>query len=158
MLTPRLEFNEIQTSKRSTYRKKVAAMKKATGPGEGSSTLADASMMSMASHDEGDASTLRDAASADGGAGGSGQPRVSKKPRIDPSRDSSRMDIDDHDPSDAESAPDDAEDDEDEDDEVEEEEEEEDEEDAADEENGADEDDERAARDEDEALDDEDSE
>lgn len=125
-------------------------MKKAANTGEGSSVMADASMVSAA--DETDASVLHGDREEDGPS----QPRVSKKPRIDPSREDSRMELDnqDHDPSDAETTPEDPEEEEDDEEEVEEEEEEEEE---AEDDNEGD-DDERVARDEDEALDDEDSE
>jgi len=149
LTSPAVEFNEIQTSKRSTYRKKVAAMKKAANTGEGSSMMADASMVSAA--DETDLPV-------DHEEDGVGQPRVSKKPRIDPSREDPHVELDDqdHEPSDAETTPEEPEEEEDDEEEVEEEEEEGEEEEAEEDDEGHD--GERVARDEDEALDDEDSE
>jgi len=150
-----VEFNEVQTSKRSTYRKKVAAMKKA-GPSGGNSSIApDASMLSMGSQDMNDTET----SFAQAGGADTSHPRLSKKARIDPAGgDESRMEVDDHEPSDAETVPDEHDEEEDEEDDEEEEEEDED---NGDDDNEADEGDEtedRAAHGEDEALDDEDSE
>ncbi|KAK5658696.1 hypothetical protein OQA88_1505 [Cercophora sp. LCS_1] len=144
------KFNEVQTSKRSTYRKKVAALKKAAVSGDGASAAGDVSMMSTASHDPNETETSMMRSDP-------GEPsRAAKKARIDPSNDESRMEVDDHEPSDAETVPDeheeeeeDDDDDEEEDDDVEEEEE--DEEDEADPDRDGDE--ERAPTDEDEALD-----
>ncbi|KAK3362735.1 histone-fold-containing protein [Lasiosphaeria hispida] len=148
------KFNEVQTSKRSTYRKKVAALKKKPGAGDGSSAVGDASMMSTGSQDPDDAdqSALR-ATSADESVS---QSRAAKKARIDGGGDSSRMELDENEPSDAETVPEEPEEDEDD----EEDDEEEDEEDEDDEPEGADDDADdaegRAAPDEDEALDDDD--
>jgi len=131
-------------------------MKKA-GPSGGNSSIApDASMLSMGSQDMNDTET----SFAQAGGADTSHPRLSKKARIDPAGgDESRMEVDDHEPSDAETVPD--EHDEEEDEEDDEEEEEEEDEDNGDDDNEADEGDEtedRAAHDEDEALDDEDSE
>lgn len=149
------EFNEVQTSKRTTYRKKVAAAKKGPAGADG----ADASAVSLL---EGD-TTMNDSALASGADTSMAEQPRSKKARTDDAGggafDSSRMELDedahDHDPSDAETVPDDVDEDEDEDDDAEEEEEEEDddEEDAADEERDDVEDRENGP-DEDEALDD----
>ncbi|KXX80096.1 DNA polymerase epsilon subunit D [Madurella mycetomatis] len=148
------KFNEVQTSKRSTYRKKVAAAKKAAAAGGSQATAADTSMMSIGSTgtgaDEADRSLLPDSGSA-------GPSRAAKKAKMDPNAaDTSKMELDENEPSDAETVPEEPEEEE-EDDEMEEEEDEEDEE---DEPEGADEErddlEERSARhgDEDEALDD----
>ncbi|KAL2017536.1 hypothetical protein VTK56DRAFT_1970 [Thermocarpiscus australiensis] len=151
------KFNEVQTSKRSTYRKKVAAAKKAAAAGTGQS--ANESMMSTGSAvTDGDGAHETDRSLPHTSAsGGADQARAAKKARIDPGADDSKMEVGDHDPSDAETVPDEPEEEEDdEDEEVEEEEEEEEEE---DEPEAADEDrddlEERTARGvEDEALDD----
>ncbi|KAH8788748.1 hypothetical protein F5883DRAFT_10582 [Diaporthe sp. PMI_573] len=148
------KFNEVQTSKRSTYRKKVAAAKKATkGDGE------DGAEASMAGADGdtkmgGGDTTVNSVADTSAAGGGGGQPRA-KKARTDGSN-GDQMDVDEEvaDASDPESVPDeegDGAEDEDE-EEADEEDEEEDEGDEA--ENG-DELEERQGRpDEDEALDD----
>jgi DNA polymerase epsilon subunit 3 len=80
---PRPEFNQIQTSKRTDYRKKVKAQKKGGAAGVDSSILApDVSMMSIATQD----------GENGGGEGGS---RVAKKARIDTAGgDESRMEVD----------------------------------------------------------------
>ncbi|KAI3396687.1 hypothetical protein diail_11795 [Diaporthe ilicicola] len=147
------KFNEVQTSKRSTYRKKVAAAKKATkGPGEeGAETSAagadgDTTM--------GGADTTVNSAADPGAAGaGGGQPRA-KKARTDGNDE--HMDVDEEvvDASDPESVPDEeGEDDEDdEDDEAQDEDEDEDE--AGEEAEEEDDLEERQRLDEDEALDD----
>ncbi|KAK4161995.1 DNA polymerase epsilon subunit D [Cladorrhinum sp. PSN259] len=154
------KFNEIQTSKRSTYRKKVAAAKKAVGP----SGAGDASFMSVASTahngdvdvDEVDRSILHSNGSSNGigapavAGSESGEARAAKKARMDPSADTLTMDMDEQDASDAETMPDDVE----EDDEEEEAEEEEDEEEADEEDEDRDELEEKTEREEDEALDD----
>ncbi|KAL1860451.1 hypothetical protein Daus18300_009225 [Diaporthe australafricana] len=141
------KFNEVQTSKRSTYRKKVAAAKKATkGPGEEG---ADTPTGADGDTTMGGADTTLNSVADSSTAGGGGQPRA-KKARTDGNDE--QMDVDDEvmDASDPESVPDE---------EVEEDEEEEDDE-VQEEEDGADEGDddeleERQARlDEDEALDD----
>ncbi|KAK3330188.1 hypothetical protein B0H66DRAFT_597735 [Apodospora peruviana] len=153
------KFNEIQTSKRSTYRKKVAAAKKGG---------ANTSMISTASgggaEDEQDRSLLQQAAASTEGS--PNQPRVTKKAKIDASAataaaDSSKMDVDGteengNEPSDAETVPDEQ-DEEDEEEEEEEEDEIEEEDEEQDEEGDGDEPEERAGPDEeDEALDDDD--
>ncbi|KAK4143230.1 DNA polymerase epsilon subunit D [Dichotomopilus funicola] len=154
------KFNEVQTSKRSTYRKKVAAAKKAASqPSSSSGVAADVSMISTAS-------TTAGGGDEAGGTGSSGQARAAKKARLDPSAssaaaggggDDSRMDVDEE-VSDAETVPEEQEEggDEDEDEEDDEEEEEDEEED--DEEGGGEDGDEleerEAREDEDEALDD----
>lgn len=142
------EFNEVQTSKRSTYRKKVAAAKKATkGPGEDG---ADASIAGADGDTTmGGADTTVNSV-ADSSAAGGGQPRA-KKARTE-GNNGDQMDVDEEvaDASDPESVPDE-EADEDEEEEAEEEEEEEVGDDAEDD----DELEERQGRpDEDEALDD----
>ncbi|KAK2611156.1 hypothetical protein N8I77_004529 [Diaporthe amygdali] len=141
------KFNEVQTSKRSTYRKKVAAAKKATKePGEeGAETPAAGTDGDTAM---GGADTTLNSV-ADSGAADGGQPRA-KKARTDRSED--QMEVDDEvvDASDPESVPDEEGDE----DEDEDEDEEEDEE-AQDEEGDDDELEERQGRpDDDEALDD----
>ncbi|KAK0730471.1 histone-fold-containing protein [Lasiosphaeris hirsuta] len=151
------KFNEVQTSKRSTYRKKVAALKKKPGARDGPSGVGDASMISTGSHDADDADqSLQRASSADGSVS---QSRAAKKARIGGRGDSTRMELDEHEPSDAETVPEDLEEEE-EDQEEEEEEEEEEEDDEDDEPEGADDDaddaEDRAAPNEDEALDDDD--
>ncbi|KAH7026576.1 histone-fold-containing protein [Microdochium trichocladiopsis] len=142
------KFNETQTSKRNTYRQKLAAKKAGTsGTGTGDSQDPDASTVSAAA----DADT-------------SGVPRSKKHKPNGP--DDSQMDVDQdateefHDATDAESEPDKGEDD----DEDDEEEEEEEEEDAAEEDEDDDDDDEQEMHDaleerepedeQDEALDD----
>ncbi|KAK0753957.1 histone-fold-containing protein [Schizothecium vesticola] len=138
------KFNQTQTSKRSTYRRKVAAAKRAsTGGGDVSM-----SMLSTAStqdpegmgHDDGD-----DEAS-----------RAAKKARIDGGggAEDSRMDMDEQDPSDADTIPDEV-DEEEEDGSEEEVEEDEDEEEEGPGEEG--EEGEERGREVDEALDDEDN-
>lgn len=117
------EFNETQTTKRSAYRKKVAASKKPTKGSEDSGG-ADVAMEGT----EGDTSAGVDnttITSAAGSATGSGHHRA-KKAKTD--ADAKMMDVDEelNDASDPESVPDEEEDEEDED--VQEEEEEEDEE------------------------------
>ncbi|KAG8164767.1 hypothetical protein KVR01_005042 [Diaporthe batatas] len=149
------KFNEVQTSKRSTYRKKVAAAKKATkGPGEDG---ADASTAGAdADTTMGGADTTMNSVadtSATGSGGGAGQPRA-KKARTDGANNGDQMDVDEEvaDASDPESVPDEdgAEDEEDE--EADEEDEEDEEEDG---DNEGDDLEERQGRpDEDEALDD----
>ncbi|KAK3310406.1 uncharacterized protein B0T15DRAFT_518456, partial [Chaetomium strumarium] len=172
------KFNEVQTSKRSTYRKKVAAAKKAAAAsasasgGRGGSpsqstdagAAADISMMSIGS-------TTATASVAGGhqppsASGGPGPARAAKKARLDPSADSSRMEVDEGgegEISDAETVPDEQVEEDGEDDEEEEEDDDDQEEDADEEEDddeaggeGRDELEERTARgeDEDEALDD----
>ncbi|POS70007.1 hypothetical protein DHEL01_v211600 [Diaporthe helianthi] len=123
------KFNEVQTSKRSTYRKKVAAAKKATkGSGEDASTAGADADTTMGGAD----TTMNSVAdtSAAGPGEGAGQPRA-KRARTDGSN-GDQMDVDDEvaDASDPESVPDedDEEADEDEDEEDEEEVEEGDEE------------------------------
>ncbi|GAB1311098.1 DNA polymerase epsilon subunit D [Madurella fahalii] len=149
------KFNEVQTSKRSTYRKRVAAAKKAAAAGGSQATAADTSMMSIGSAATGADETDRSLLVKSGSAGPS---RAAKKAKMDPSAaDSSKMELDENEPSDAETVPEDPEEEEEEEDE---EIEEEDEEDDEDEPEGADEErddlEERSARhgDEDEALDD----
>ncbi|KKY36796.1 putative cbf nf-y family transcription factor [Diaporthe ampelina] len=140
------KFNEVQTSKRSTYRKKVAAAKKATkGPGE------DGAEVSTAGTDGdttmGGADTTVNSV-ADSGAG---QPRA-KKARTD-GNNGDQMDVDEEvaDASDPESVPDEEGDEDEEDEEAEE-----DEDGGDDAEEDDDELEERQGRpDEDEALDDE---
>ncbi|KAJ0121595.1 cbf nf-y family transcription factor [Diaporthe amygdali] len=143
------KFNEVQTSKRSTYRKKVAAAKKATKePGEeGAETLAAGTDGDTAM---GGADTTLNSV-ADSGAADGGQPRA-KKARTDRSED--QMEVDDEvvDASDPESVPDEEGDEE---EEEEEDEEAQDEEDGVNEEGDDDELEERQGRpDDDEALDD----
>lgn len=144
------EFNEVQTSKRSTYRKKVAAAKKATkGTGEEG---ADASTAGADGDTTmGGADTTVNSV-ADSTAAGGGQPRA-KKARTE-GNNGDQMDVDEEvaDASDPESVPDE-EADEDEEDEAEEEDEEEEE--GGDDAEDDDELEERQGRpDEDEALDD----
>lgn len=144
------EFNEVQTSKRSTYRKKVAAAKKATkGPGEDG---ADASTAGADGDTTmGGADTTVNSV-ADSSAAGGGQPRA-KKARTE-GNNGDQMDVDEEvaDASDPESVPDEEADEEEE--EAEEEEEEEEEE-GGDDAEDDDELEERQGRpDEDEALDD----
>lgn len=161
------EFNQIQTSKRSTYRRKVAAAKKAA---TGSTGGADMSMTSIATGDGPsvllDSSVVGpDAAAADASFAGAAGPAAKKLKTGgdgdgDGQGDESRMEVDEE-VSDAETVPDEThleEEDEDDDEEEEEEEEEEDE-------SGADEDGdpdgleerENGREDEDEALDSQDS-
>lgn len=115
------EFNHTQTSKRSTYRRKVAAAKRADkGPG-GAELPADASVLSA-----GGDTTLygEDGSALDGGGGDTAPPRAKKL-----KTDASLMDLDDYDdaPSDAETVPDEhVEEEEDDDDDVVEQEEEDD--------------------------------
>ncbi|KAK3394777.1 hypothetical protein B0H63DRAFT_461922 [Podospora didyma] len=167
-MRPKLEaefakFNEVQTSKRSSYRKKVADAKKAaTQPGSGA---IDSSMLGMDSPAD---DTDRNATAAGGDEEEdhqvNGGPRQSKKARLDTSIDSSRMEVDEEqDASDADSLADEHEDDEEEDDDDDDEqddevEEEEDENDEDGPEAADDEAEDRKAPDEDEALDNEDSE
>lgn len=92
------KFNQIQTSKRTDYRKKVKAQKKGDTAGADSSILApDVSMMSIATQD----------GENEGGEGGS---RAAKKARIDTAGgDESRMEVDGEgaeETSDAETVPD----------------------------------------------------
>lgn len=159
----KLEFNEVQTSKRSTYRKKVAAAKKAVpGADVSSNNIGESSMMSMGDdHDEGghtetNTGFLQRAAMAKTTTGG-GQPRAAKKAKMDSgAAGSSTMYLDggNDEVSDAETVPDEPEEEEeDEDDDVEEE--------VEDEEEGQEDDhdhdeteDQAGAPDEDEALDD----
>ncbi|KAK7739448.1 hypothetical protein SLS63_001793 [Diaporthe eres] len=143
------KFNEVQTSKRSTYRKKVAAAKKATkGPGEDG---ADASTAGADGDTTmGGADTTVNSV-ADSSAAGGGQPRA-KKARTE-GNNGDQMDVDEEvaDASDPDSVPDEEADEEEEEAEEEEEEEEEGGDDAEDD----DELEERQGRpDEDEALDD----
>lgn len=146
------EFNEVQTSKRSTYRKKVAAAKKAVpeGAGVSSTNLGESSMMSMGDdpdeggHTETDTSFLQRANTTPGG-------RAAKKAKIDAGSSSMHQDGGNDEISDAETVPDEPEEEEDEDDDVEEEEE--DEEETQQEEHDETED-QAGAADEDEALDD----
>lgn len=81
-LTHNLEFNEVQTTKRTTYRRKVAAAKKAE---KEATTDPNASMMSTATT----ATTKTEKGSASG-------PRASKKQKIS-APDDSAMDVDDPD-------------------------------------------------------------
>ncbi|KAK4132611.1 histone-fold-containing protein [Trichocladium antarcticum] len=173
------KFNEIQTSKRSTYRKKVAAAKKGTATaGTGADTdaaaqsqsglTADTSMMSIGSAaDTTDRSLLPPPQQQQQQHSTSSDVRAAKKARMDPAAGKMEVDGDDErEMSDAETVPDEQqEEDEDEDDEVEEDEEEEEEEEDDDEEGGGggaaaadgerDDLEERTARDDgDEALDD----
>ncbi|ROW11514.1 hypothetical protein VMCG_00981 [Cytospora schulzeri] len=148
------KFNETQTTKRSAYRKKVSAAKKATKPA-GADAGADTSMAGT----DGDttmagADTTTTSAAGSSTAGGGGQHR-SKKARTDGNDE--KMDVDDdvEDASDPESVPDEDEDEEEE--EAAEEEEEGEEGDDGNEENDEERDEleEREDRpDEDEALDD----
>lgn len=157
--TKKIEFNEVQTSKRSTYRKKVAAAKKgAPGADVSSNNLGESSMMSIGDdeggHTETDTSFLQRGTAPNTTPGG-GQPRAAKKAKIDGgAAGSSTMDLDggNDEVSDAETVPDEPEEEEDEDDEVEEEEE--DEEEDQEEERGDETEDQAGAPDEDEALDD----
>ncbi|KAK3336010.1 histone-fold-containing protein [Cercophora scortea] len=149
------EFNEVQTSKRSSYRKKVAAKKKGVSISDSANTIGDSSLLSTGSHDDDDNDddhTQRSLLQANPSA-----PPRAKKARVGDSLDASRMDLDAGEPSDAETVPDDVEE-EDEEEEEEEEDEEGDEEDEEEEE--GDEIDERAGpdEDEDEALDGDESE
>lgn len=148
------EFNETQTTKRSAYRKKVSAAKKATKPAGGGDT-------SMAETEGDTAMSGADAGAANLAAGSSaaGPQHRSKKARTDGGGDKMDVDVDDvEDASDPESVPDeDEEDDEDEAPEEEDEDEEDGEDDNGQDENGEERDDleEREGRpDEDEALDD----
>lgn len=132
------KFNDIQTSKRSNYRKKVAAAKKGV-PGDGA---ADSSMLSTTSATTTAASPRGPPAGSGGEVGaGATAPPAAKKARVDPSRsagdegEQSRMEVDgEREMSDAETVPDEQEedDDDDDDDEEEEEEDEEDSDDAED--------------------------
>ena len=138
-LTPNLpEFNQTQTSKRSTYRKKVAAAKRAsTGPGGPDVSMSMLSTQDTEGHD------------------GDEESRAAKKARIDGGAEGeSRMEMDEQDASDAETIPDEVveEDETEEEEEVEEEEEEEEDEEREDGEG------EERQGTEDEALDEEDSE
>ncbi|KAK1757466.1 histone-fold-containing protein [Echria macrotheca] len=150
------KFNEIQTSKRSDYRKRVAAMKKAGSRGEGwtLSMSAEDDSMAMSNDGMGDASFV-----SSRGEGGEAQqqPRMAKKPRIDSAAaaaaaEGGRMDVDQGEPSDAETVPDEEEEEEDEEGEEAEEGDEEEEDEEEEEREG---DEEQAGADEDEALDDE---
>ncbi|KAK4229539.1 DNA polymerase epsilon subunit D [Podospora fimiseda] len=145
------KFNEIQTSKRSTYRKKVAASKKtgtATPDGVG-----EASFMSMASTSYGEDGDQTNRSIPLGGvhesitAASTGGARAVKKARMDPS---AGADGEEQDASDPESVEEDEEEDEDEDvvEEVDEEEQ------VDEQEEERDELEEKAVREEDEALDD----
>ncbi|KAI1214150.1 histone-fold-containing protein [Annulohypoxylon truncatum] len=145
------KFNEVQTTKRSTYRRKVAAAKRAE---KAAAADPNASMVSTAST----AASAQDA--------GAGAPRASKKQKPNAPRDDSAMDVDGDATAETQEHSDDAEtepeaeqeDDEDEENEAEEEEEEEEDE---EEEGGEDDPDrleEREPREEqDDALDDGDS-
>lgn len=141
------EFNEVQTSKRSTYRKKVAAAKKATkGPGEEGAEASTAGADGDTTM--GGADTTMNSV-ADTSAAGGGQPRA-KKARTE-GNNGDQMDVDEDvaDASDPESVGDEEADEEEEEEEAEEEEE------GGDEAEDDDELEERQGRpDEDEALDD----
>ncbi|KAH6619812.1 histone-fold-containing protein [Chaetomium sp. MPI-SDFR-AT-0129] len=150
------KFNEVQTSKRSTYRKKVAAAKKAASQPGSSGVAADISMISTAST----TAAGDEAGTGPSGGGGGSQARAAKKARLDPTAggaDDSRMDVDEE-VSDAETVPEEQEEEGGDEDEDEEDEEEEEEEEEDDEEGGGEDGDEleerEAREDEDEALDD----
>lgn len=118
------KFNEIQSSKRSAYRKKVSAAKKArTGGGEGGS-VADSSVLSTGTGAGGDESMLADTTlgnTSTADAGGDGDGRAAKKAKVDAAGE--RMEVDGHgEVSDAETVPDEHVDEEEDDDEEEEEE------------------------------------
>ncbi|KAL2122713.1 hypothetical protein VTJ04DRAFT_3168 [Mycothermus thermophilus] len=167
------KFHEIQSSKRSTYRKKVAAAKKAAKAGEaGQSADADTSMVSTGAGDDstvaGDVTAASattssaksgTAAARSGGSSSSAAGRAAKKARLNPAdEDGSKMQVDGEEGdgeeviSDAETVPEEEEEEEEEEDGDEEEEEEEEDEEEDNEER--DELEEREEReDEDEALD-----
>src|SRR3569833_2982052 len=142
-----LEYNTTQSTKRSTYRRRVAAAKKAA-----TGDPADASAMSADT-------TALDDSMADGGP--DAMPRAKK---MKTAEDDSQMDLDDeeggHDASDAETMPDENEEEEEEEDDdvVEEEQEDDDEEDQAEGEDRDELEERDQGPDEDEALDGEDSE
>ncbi|KAK0669436.1 putative DNA polymerase epsilon subunit D [Cercophora samala] len=168
------KFNSIQTSKRSTYRKKVAAAKKAGGGGAAGGA-GEASFMSTATNEAGDEEEEEEDVGNDtqvtergGGGGGfaavnapktstteSGE-RSAKKAKLDAAGAASgKMEVDGQ-VSDAETVPDEEEEEEEDEDEAEEEDEEEEEEESGGEE-GDDDDEEKVGRrgaEEDEALDD----
>ncbi|KAK3902214.1 histone-fold-containing protein [Staphylotrichum tortipilum] len=152
------KFNQVQTSKRSTYRKKVAAAKKAGGTSQSTDAgaAADMSMMSIASGPGGDAEGAARAPRSPGSA--PGEPPAAKKARLDPAAAGDEgMELDEEDGvSDAETVPEEeAEEEEEDEEETVEEDEEEEEEDGEGGDEEGDELEERVDReDEDEALDD----
>ncbi|KAB5536489.1 hypothetical protein GE09DRAFT_1140066 [Coniochaeta sp. 2T2.1] len=155
----------IQSTKRSAYRRKVSAAKRAARQANGDVSVADSSVLSRGDDDDGEDedamdethvgdTTMGTTVSADDNGGA----RATKKARVDSSGGGAKMDVDNNgEVSDAETVPDEHVEDDDDEDEDEQEEEEEEEEEDDEEEGGQGEDDEleeRGGREvEDEALD-----